>query len=409
MLKDMVLSILGREKRKMDAGFGKTEENAAVNTDGNISANAPGSSDGNTAWETDGSAVEGLETGKAGGGAGDSLREAAGSSEREEGEERKERGPGNGFISGELISRKLNVTRSAVNAAVRQLRNDGYVISSVTNRGYRLESSPDHLTEGSMMIYLPDERMEKVTVLDTADSTNSTLRQLSFSGAPEGSVVIANEQTMGRGRRGRNFVSMKDKGIYLSYLLRPAADAGNVVNITAWTAAAVFKAVEETCGVSPGIKWVNDLVLNGRKICGILTEMVVEGESGSIDSLIVGIGINVNNTGEDFPEELSSIATSILRETGRKCSRAKLASSIIGHMDRMYASWPSNKEEYLKIYREADITCSRDILVCGRDGDIPARSLYIDEDFRLVVRYGDGRIESLSSGEVSIRGIYGKV
>ncbi len=314
----------------------------------------------------------------------------------------------NEYISGELISRKLGISRAAVNTAVKSLRAEGYVISSVTNRGYHLESVPDLLTSGALLACLPEERMRTVTVLDKTDTTNLRLKELAYAGAPEGSVVIANEQTAGRGRRGRTFASPKDTGVYLSYLLRPAALPADTVNITAWTAAAVCLAVEEACGTAPGIKWVNDLVMNGRKICGILTEMTVESESGSIDSLIVGIGLNVNNLEEDFPEEIRQVATSIRQETGQVCSRAKLAACVIRQMDAMYKSWPREKDKYLNIYRKADITAGRDILVSGKDGDVPAKAVCITDDYSLLVRYADGSTQTLSSGEVSIKGIYGK-
>ncbi len=313
-----------------------------------------------------------------------------------------------GFLSGEVISDRLGLSRAAVNAAVKQLREEGYEISSVTNRGYRLEAAPDKLTRGSLLTVLSEERMENVIVLPVTDSTNSRLRELSYEGVPERTVVIANEQTRGRGRSGRTFVSLKDQGIYLSYLLRPRVKPADTVNITAWTAVAVAKAVEEVCGEAPGIKWVNDLVMNGRKIAGILTEMVVESESGGLGSLIIGIGLNVNQEQGDFPQELASIATSIRRETGQACNRARLAASVIDHMDRMYEDWPGQREKYLELYRDADITCGRDILVAGKNGETPAKALSIGGDFSLCVQYQDGRKENLISGEVSIKGIYGK-
>ncbi len=313
-----------------------------------------------------------------------------------------------GFLSGEVISGRLGVTRAAVSAAVKQLREEGYQIASVTNRGYRLEGSPDKLTRGSLLTVLNEERMDNVIVLPVTDSTNSRLRELSYDGVPEGTVVIANEQTRGRGRSGRTFVSLKDSGIYLSYLLRPRVKPADTVNITAWTAVAVAEAVKEVCGDLPGIKWVNDLVMNGRKIAGILTEMVVESESGGLGSLIIGIGINVNQEQGDFPPEIAPIATSIRRETGQACSRALLAASVIGHLDRMYEDWPGQRDRYLALYRDADITCGRDILVSGKNGEIPARALSIGDDFSLCVQYQDGRQENLISGEVSIKGIYGR-
>lgn len=309
------------------------------------------------------------------------------------------------FVSGEKISTRLGISRAAVNTAVKALRVQGYEIESSTNKGYCLKAVPDSLTEPELGEYLSGERMEAVLCLPTVDSTNVHLRRLAFDGAPEGQVVLANEQTDGRGRRGRSFQSLKDKGIYLSMLFRPDSLPGDVTEITAWTAVAVGNAIEHLYGLRPEIKWVNDLLMKQKKICGILTEMSVEG--GQVQHIIIGVGINVNEDKADFTEELSDKATSLAIETGKKLSRARLAAEVIKELDAMRQAWPDGKQSYLDAYRQDNITLGKEILVLQGDTSRKAEATAIGEDFSLHVTYEDGSQEILNSGEVSIRSLNG--
>ena len=309
------------------------------------------------------------------------------------------------YISGEYISRKLGLSRAAVNAAVKALRSEGYEIASVTNKGYKLTFAPDILSEGSVGAYLPDERMDRVIVLDSIDSTNKYLRELAYEGASDGQVVIANEQTSGRGRMGRSFFSPKDKGIYFSYLMKPDLAPGDAVTLTAWTAVSIIRAIESVSGFSPSVKWVNDLVHEGRKLAGILTEMTIESETGRVDSIIIGIGININNDESDFPDDIKNIATSISLESGNKISRSALAGAMTAELDKMNSDWPDHRSEYLEAYRSYDMTCGRDLTVISGGMRRPAHALMINDDFSLKVEYPDGTKEDLSSGEVSLTGI----
>ena len=309
------------------------------------------------------------------------------------------------YISGEKISEQLGITRAAVNLAVKTLRQDGYQISSSTNKGYLLEENKDLdlLTPGELLSLLSPERMEQVVCLDTVDSTNHYLRDLAFQGAPSGTVVVANEQTSGRGRRGRTFVSPKNTGIYFSILFRPDCAPPECTTITAWTAVAVERAIYQVTGVHPSIKWVNDLLLNRKKICGILTEMSVENESGHVQHIIIGIGINANQMVSDFPEELQQIASSIYAETGQKVSRARLTAALIQELDKMFTDWPAANETYLAAYRNYNLTTKEDMAIVSGDKRIPITVLGINDDFSLKVQHEDGRIEDLSSGEVSVK------
>lgn len=313
------------------------------------------------------------------------------------------------YVSGEKISSSLGISRAAVNTAVKSLRKDGYEILSTTNKGYCLASVPDLLNAGEVGAYLPEERMALIHCMDSVDSTNNYIREMAFNGAPDGQIVIANQQTSGRGRRGRTFESPKDSGIYMSMLFRPKSLPSDMPTITAWTAVAVNNAIEAVCGVRCGIKWVNDLLLNHRKICGILTEMSIESESGHVEHVIIGVGLNVNASSTDFPKELRDKATTIAAETGKKICRAQLAAEVVKQLDRMRSVWPDEGAEYLTAYRADDITVGRELTVVQGMEEKPGKALEITDDFALRVSYSDGGEEVLSSGEVSIRGIYGRL
>lgn len=313
----------------------------------------------------------------------------------------------NTYVSGQRLSGELGVSRAAVNAAVKALRDEGCVILSGTNRGYLLQSAPDRLTAGDLAAFLPPDRMESVVCLDTVDSTNRLARELAEQGAPEGTVVLADSQTGGRGRLGRSFASPGGLGIYMSLLLRPDCAPADTAELTAWAAVAVRGAVGAVCGVEPGIKWVNDLVLGGRKLCGILTELSVESESGRVRYVIIGAGINVNNATEDFPPELGSVATSLFMETGKPGSRAELAAAMINGFDALRAQWPRQRQGRLEAYRAASVTVGRRVNVISAAGERTGTALGINDDFSLSVRYDDGEEAALKSGEVSVRGLYG--
>lgn len=314
----------------------------------------------------------------------------------------------NNYISGEKISKLLGVSRAAVNSAVKALRAEGYDILSITNKGYYLHAVPDCLTENELSAYLTEQRMKSVLCFDSVDSTNNKLRELIFSGATDGQVVIANEQRSGRGRRGRDFISPKDKGIYLSMLFRPDSLPSDIVEVTAWTAVAINNAIQSVCDMRAGIKWVNDLVFNQRKVCGILTEMSVESESGYVQYIIIGIGINVNEKENDFPKEIRDIATSLAMETNAEYSRAQLASEIIKELDLMRSAWPKEKQSFFKSYQEDNITIGKEISIVRNTEIKQGIATSIGEDFSLNVCYQDGSCENISSGEISIRGLYGK-
>lgn len=242
------------------------------------------------------------------------------------------------FISGEKISEKIGVSRMAVSAAVKQLREEGYDITSVTRRGYKLNQSPDHLSRGELLPLLGKDRMLQVICLETVDSTNKYLRELTLKGeAADGTVVVANEQTSGKGRKHTSFSSPKNKGIYLSMrLVDPVSGTEEMGALSEKIAEAVACAVEEVTGVKPERIGAGDLYINGKKICGMLSEMSVEAETMSIEDVILGVGLRVHHEEKDFSEEMRQQQSSLYREIGKHFSRAELTAAMIREMDKIH-------------------------------------------------------------------------
>lgn len=313
-------------------------------------------------------------------------------------------------LSGEALGQRLGVSRAAVWKAVEALRQDGYEISSAPRRGYRLERGPDQLRAGEIAGGIQGCRVGRELVcLDSVDSTNTECKRRVMAGAREGLVVVANEQTGGRGRRGRPFLSPRDTGLYLTAVLQPLLQPAQAVCLTAWAAVAVCDAVEDAAGVRPQIKWTNDIILNGKKLCGILTEMEVEAESGQLLYVIPGIGINCNERLSDFPPELRDVATSLAIELGQPVHRAALAAALIRALDRMYADFPGEKSRYLDAYRRDCVTVGRQVRLLWGEESEKAFAEAVDDDFALVVRTPDGTRKTVSAGDVSVRGLEGYV
>lgn len=313
-------------------------------------------------------------------------------------------------LSGEAMSRALGVSRAAVWKAIESLRQEGYVISSAPNRGYRLESAPDLVREGELTAPLEGCLVgSSLACLDVIDSTNTECKRRAMAGAPEGLVVLAEEQTGGRGRLGRSFQSPRGCGLYLSVLLRPKLEPSEVADFTAWVAVAVCDGIQSACGLRPRIKWTNDLVLEGKKLVGILTELGLVSETNSLEYLVTGIGINVNHKPEDFSPEIRPVAASLAQVLGRPVRRAALAVQVIRALDRMYAAFPQNKQAYLDQYRADCLTPGNRVQLITPASRQEAYALEIDDEFRLVVELPDGSRKALSAGEVSVRGMYGYV
>lgn len=316
-----------------------------------------------------------------------------------------------GFLSGQELSRRLGFSRAAVWKAVDALRREGYGIEARTGLGYRLLSAPDALTEVEIRSFLGRTAVvgRELRCFDELGSTNDYLKALPQADAPDGLAVTADSQTAGRGRMDRSFQSPKGAGVYLSVLLRPALPPDRLPPMTALAGVAVCAAVERACGVRPGLKWPNDPVLNGKKLCGILTEVSLEAETGRLQSMVLGIGINVSQRAEDFSPEVREVATSLLQELGEPVSRPRLAAALLEELDAAYAALlGGDLSAYLAAYRRDCVNLGRTVqLIPFAGGRETAEAVDIDEDFSLVVRGAGGEERTVRSGEVSVRGLWG--
>jgi BirA family biotin operon repressor/biotin-[acetyl-CoA-carboxylase] ligase len=308
-------------------------------------------------------------------------------------------------LSGEGMSQKLGVSRAAVWKAMEALRAEGYVIDSRPGLGYRLLSSPDVLSPGELV--RPGQAVgNRVVCLDVTDSTNNECKRLAAQGARSGLVVIAGEQTGGKGRRGRSFLSLPGKGLYLSVLLRPQVSLREVQQLTAWCAVAVCRAVDSLTGLSCQIKWVNDPLLEGKKLCGILCELGLD-DDGRLDYVVVGIGINVSQTAEDFGPELSRMATSLGQHMAAPPRRSEVAAALIAELNALWEGFPTRREFYLEEYRRRCATTGQTVRLLRGEETREAFAERINGDFTLHVRFPDGGEEDIFSGEASVRGLEG--
>ena len=241
---------------------------------------------------------------------------------------------------------------------------------------------------------------------ETLDSTNLLAKKLASEGAPQGTAVIADHQTAGRGRMGRSFDSPAGHGIYMSLILRPQCRPDRLMHLTCAAALALCDAVEEACGFRPGIKWINDLVAGGKKLAGILTELGLDPKTGLVSYAIVGIGINCTQAPGDFPPELQPIACSVQTVTGRPVDRARLAAAMLRELEKM-SRCLGEKEAILRRYQAECVTLGKPVLAIR--GDIRREGLAIgmDSDGGLILRFADGTEEVVNSGEVSVRGLLG--
>ncbi len=308
------------------------------------------------------------------------------------------------YVSGEALSAQLGVTRAAVWKAVQALREQGYAIDAVPNRGYRLVGSPDALTEDEILPGLQTRWLGR-TVYHYAEvgSTNVQARQEADRGAPDGSAFLAERQTAGRGRLGRTWDSPAGEGIWMSLLLRPQAAPQAMLPITLVTGLAVCRALRAQAGVDARIKWPNDIVAGGKKVCGILTEMSAEAEG--IRHVIVGIGVNVNT--ERFPDELQATATSLRLLTGQAQDRKALAQRLLLECETAFDVLLADGFDAMRgEYRSFSATLGQHVRASGRDGVLEGMARDITPGGDLIIDTAAGPV-TVTSGEVSVRGIYG--
>lgn len=311
-------------------------------------------------------------------------------------------------LSGQEICKQFGVSRTAVWKAINQLKEEGYVIEAVPNKGYYLKESPDILSFSEIKSVLSTSWAgQELFYFEEIDSTNTKAKQLADKDAVQGTLVVANMQTGGKGRRGRTWESPANSGIFMSLVLKPNLNPIKASMLTLVMALAAVKACNEVTQSSCFIKWPNDIVLNGKKICGILTEM--SAELDYINHIVIGIGINANI--DSFPLELKEKATSIKLETGEKIKRAQLINQILLKFEEEYDIFmkSQNLESQTKEYNRLLINCNKEVVIIEPSKEYTGVALGINEKGELLVKKEDGQVCAVYAGEVSVRGVYGYV
>lgn len=295
------------------------------------------------------------------------------------------------FISGEALAKQLSLSRAAVWKAIKGLQKQGYTIDAVTNRGYRLNEQNDIITEKSLKKFLDFDA--DVLYYPVIDSTNNEAKRLANDGSGKPMLLVAEEQTNGRGRQGKSFYSPPLTGIYMTLVTHPMSRLANAVTATTAASVAVCRAVEELTQFKPKIKWVNDVYLDGKKICGILTEAITDFETQNVSSVIIGIGMNIKTI--DFPSEVENAAS-----LNVNISRVKLIACIANHLNRILCC---DYSEFITYYRSHSMIIGEQIHFIKNAKVTPATAMDIDDTGGLVVRLENGEITTLRSGEISIR------
>ena len=314
-----------------------------------------------------------------------------------------------GYISGQEISDKLGVSRTAVWKVIQQLEVEGYDIEAVTNKGYHLISYPEILASGELMSRMTTLWAGKrVYFHKETESTNEDAKYLAEEGMEHGSLVVADTQTGGKGRRGRTWVSPAGESISMSLLLRPdflPDKAPMLTLLMAISVAEVISGLHRELDVK--IKWPNDVLVNNKKVCGILTEMSAEPDY--IHHVIVGVGINANQN--FFPEELQDIATSLRIEKGEKVDRTALIIGIMEYFEYYYGIFAEHLDvsDFVDIYDGYLINKGKEVRILDPKGEYTGVAEGINDSGALIVKLSDGTIKTVSTGEVSVRGIYGYV
>ncbi|MFE1244143.1 biotin--[acetyl-CoA-carboxylase] ligase [Fictibacillus sp. NPDC058756] len=304
------------------------------------------------------------------------------------------------FVSGQQISENLNCSRTAIWKHISELRKSGYSIEAVQKRGYRLLTSPDLVTAEEVSLYTGEGTFgKKVTYKKSVKSTQEIAHSLAREGAVEGSIVIADEQTGGRGRLGRAWQSPSGTGIWMSLILRPEIPLQKAPQLTLLIAVAASRAIEKVTGLEAAIKWPNDLLIKGKKVAGILTEL--QAEADSIHSVIVGIGMNVNQEKKHFSEEISEIATSLAIESGKTYKRAELAGAVLQEIENLYRSYLDKGFAVIKLLWEARAySLGKRITARSVTGSITGYAKGITDEGVLLLEDDNGEIHSIYSADI---------
>lgn len=313
------------------------------------------------------------------------------------------------YLSGQQLCEYFGVSRTAVWKVVRQLKEDGYEIEAVKNKGYRIREVPDIMTAAELGSRLHTKWMGRNCIcLETVDSTNTHAKRLAEEGAPAGTLVAAEEQTGGKGRRGRGWTASRGVNIMMTLLLRPRIRPEHASRLTLLMAMAVAEGIRKVTGLSAGIKWPNDVVVHGKKVCGILTEM--SAELDGIHYVVIGAGINVNQ--EQMADEIQDKATSLYIEGGKRIKRAELAARVLHYFEINYAVFEKTWDfsGLVDQYNRSLVNRDREVRVLDPKGAYDGIARGINEKGELIVeRKSDGQVEHVYAGEVSVRGVNGYV
>lgn len=307
------------------------------------------------------------------------------------------------LITGGQMANSLHVSRTAIWKAINALQAEGVQIEAVPNVGYKLLNTDDKLSKEVIADKLETAFIGRnLDVLAKVNSTNQYLKELDATKAENGFVVIADEQEHGRGRRSRSFISTKGEGVFLSILLKFDGQQKDMRLLTICTAVAVSKAIEKICQIPASIKWVNDVFVGNKKICGILTEATLSAELQELDSVIIGIGINTGKV----PDELQYIATSILQETGKKGLRNELVAEVLNRFEQVYLDYikRDKKQEIIDYYDSKLFIKGQQVAVIDGDKETIDTVVGIDHDGALLVKSEDGKIRHLITGEIKLKG-----
>ena len=306
-----------------------------------------------------------------------------------------------GYISGAALAEQLGVSRNAVWKAVKSLEAEGYAIESVASKGYRMSQENNRLSAGFISSGLNTRSLGRnIFVLDETESTNNDAKEKAAAGASHGTVVIADRQTMGKGRLGRSFISPSGTGIYMSVVIRPEFSIELSPMMTTAAAVATAEAIEALCGKAVQIKWVNDIYMNGKKIVGILTEASLGLEMRSLEYAVIGIGVNVRSVRGEFSAELSETASSIEDETGIAVDRNRLCSEILNRLE--YYIETIELRRFLSGYRSRELLTGNDITAVLGSRQITGKALGIDDNTNLIVEFPDGTVKHIGSGEANL-------
>lgn len=314
----------------------------------------------------------------------------------------------NTYTSGQQLCEQFQVSRTAVWKVIDQLKKEGYQIEAVRNKGYRLIDSPDVMSKAEIESLMDTKWAgSNVVYYDEIDSTNNRAKEAGDNKAPHGTLFVADMQVAGKGRRGRVWQSPAGSSIYMTILLYPEISPLKAPQLTLVMAIAVAEGIKEVTGLDTKIKWPNDIVVNGRKICGILTEMSTEIDY--INHVVIGAGINVNQ--DDFPEDIRKTASSLKMELGKQVKRSELIAAIMKSFEKDYEIFVKTEDlsGLQELYNSMLVNLDRDVKVLEPGNEYEAHALGINKTGELIVRTAEGEEKEIYAGEVSVRGVYGYV